>query len=181
MKSIRTHAWIQIFHISCSQLFLIKAFIINTVVYRKARPNSSSNINDWCNPNSLSFLSLSCLDVCYFSLHKSCACALSWPRQRHLTAGRAPGKFPEGLRQVECNCFNLSASKNLHTENSGSCLESSTLWYTNLSELCIYLILIATEENWWTGKISQKSAACISTASNSFQVVKEPPSHRCFL
>lgn len=127
MESIRTHARIQISHISCSQLFLIKAWIINTVVYRKARPNSSRNINDWYNSNSPSFQSLSCLGDCYFSLHKSCACVLSWPRQMHLTARRAPGKFPEGLGRVGCNCFNLSASKNLHTENSGSSFESSTL------------------------------------------------------
>lgn len=147
MESIRTHARIQIFHISCSHLFLTKAWIINTVIHRNARSNSGRNINDWYDPNSLSVLSLSCLDDCYFSLHKSCACVHSWPRQRHLTAGRAPGKFPEGLRQVECNCFNPRASKNLHTENSGSCFESSVLWYTNLSDLGIYLILIPTQDN----------------------------------
>lgn len=118
MEGIRTHARIQIFHISCWQLFLIKAWISNTVVYRKARPNSSRNIHDWCNPNSPSFLSLSCLHDCYFSFHKSCASVLSLPRQRHLTAGRAPGKYPEGLRRAECNCFNFCTSENLHTENS---------------------------------------------------------------
>lgn len=33
---------------------------------------------------------------------------------------------------------------------------------------------------WWTGDISQKSAACICTASNSFQAIQEPPC-LCFL
>lgn len=70
--------------------------------------------------------------------------------------GRAPGRFPEGLRQGECSCFNLSVSKKLHTENSGSSFKSSTLWYADLSILAIYLMLIPTEDNGKVGKFLER-------------------------